>query len=88
MAKFETYTYYYQGKDYIVADIPNVFAPVDNRRIKIGPRSLSMVLYSDETGYVDDEAKAIDEEIYAYIDDVLFNQDIEDFLSVIKLQLD
>lgn len=88
MAKLETYNYSYQGNDYKVAEIPDVFSPDTISRIKVGPLSLSFALFNDETGYIDDEARIIDEEIYAYLDDSLFNQDLEAFLSIVKLQLD
>lgn len=88
MAKLATYNYSYQGKDYKVAEVPDVFSLDNNRTIKIGSHSLSFALFKEETGYIDDEARIIDEEIYAYLDDSLFNQDLEAFLSIVKLQLD
>jgi len=71
-----------------VAVIPDVFTPAISRKIKIGPRSLNVALYSDDNGYFDVAARVIDEEIYAYIDDRFFYQDMEVFLSTVKHYLD
>ena len=45
-------------------------------------------LYDDEKGYISNEAKYHDEQIYAYIDDVYFSLSYEQFLKNVLLFLD
>ena len=73
MENLETQTYNYKCNDYVVAMIPDVFTNRKNGLLKIGPQSLNSALYDEELGYDSDRAKSIDEQIYAYVDDNLFN---------------
>ncbi len=54
----------------------------------IGSHSLNIALYDDKNGYQDSTAEAIDEQIYAYLDDQYFSLDDNDFLSKVKELLD
>ncbi|MBR3081021.1 MAG: hypothetical protein IKH01_14630 [Prevotella sp.] len=85
MVKIHTLTY--KDKDYLVADIPDVFTN-EERRVLIGAHSLNKILYDDEKGYHDKTAEEIDEQIYAYLDDNLFSLGEIDFLSKVKELLD
>ena len=87
MEKLITNTITYKGKDYTVAVIPDVFTDI-NQEILIGSHSLNEAVYSNKKGYVDDLARSIDEQIYAYIDDDYFSLNMEDFLQKVKLYLD
>lgn len=80
-------TIVYEGKDYLVADIPDVIAGGESRLL-IGSHSLNIALYDDEKGYQDSTAEEIDEQIYAYLDDQYFSLDDNDFLSKVKELLD
>lgn len=80
-------TIVYNGKEYLIADIPDVITGSDYRLL-IGPHSLNTALYDDEKGYQDITAKAIDEQIYAYMDDMLFSLEDKEFLSKVKELLD
>ena len=88
IGKLETQTYNYNGKDYVVAIIPDVFTNRENRLLKIGPQSLNSTLYDDELGYDSDRARNIDEQIYAYVDDSLFKHSYDMFIAEIKELLD
>jgi hypothetical protein len=77
----------YNGKEYLVADIPDVITGSEPRLL-IGSHSLDIALYDDEKGYLDRTAEAIDEQIYAYLDDPYFSLGENDFLSKIKELLD
>ena len=44
--------------------------------------------YNDEVGYIDNEARIIDERIYAFIDDEYFNLSFESFIEKVKMYLD
>lgn len=77
----------YDGKEYLVADIPDVITGSASRLL-IGSHSLNIALYDDEKGYKDNIAERIDEQIYAYLDDKLFSLDSNDFLSKVKELLD
>ena len=77
----------YDGKEYLVADIPDVITGSESRLL-IGSHSLNIALYDDEKGYLDRTAEAIDEQIYAYLDDPYFSQEENDFLSKVKELLD
>ena len=77
----------YNEKEYLVADIPDVFTD-SKRRILIGSHSLNNALYDDEKGYHDKTAEKIDDMIYAYLDDQLFSLGDIDFLTKIKELLD
>lgn len=80
-------TIVYDGKEYLVADIPDVITGSENRLL-IGSHSLNNVLYNDEIGYQDGTAQETDEQIYAYLDDEYFLLDDKKFLSKVKEFLD
>lgn len=80
-------TIVYDGKEYLVADIPDVITGSEFRLL-IGCHSLNIALYDDEKGYQDSIAKAIDEQIYAYLDDKYFSLEDYKFLSKVKELLD
>jgi len=80
-------TIVYGGKEYQVADIPDVITGSESRLL-IGSHSLNIALYDDEKGYQDSTAEGIDEQIYAYMDDQFFSLDENDFLSKVKELLD
>ncbi|MBO7067390.1 MAG: hypothetical protein J6W52_01745 [Bacteroidaceae bacterium] len=80
-------TFVYNGKVYLVADIPDVITGSESRLL-IGSHSLNIALYDDEKGYLDSTAEAIDEQIYAYLDDQYFSLGDNDFLSKVKELLD
>ena len=80
-------TIIYDGKEYLVADIPDVITGSESRLL-IGSHSLNTALYDDEKGYLDYIAEAIDEQIYAYLDDTYFSLEDNDFLSKVKELLD
>jgi hypothetical protein len=87
MAKLNTISITYKGKDYSVAVIPNIFTDC-SREILIGPHSLNDAVYNDDKGYVDNIAHNIDERIYAYIDDSYFSLNLEGFLEKVKFYID
>lgn len=87
MAIVQVYTLTYNGREYLVADIPDVFTNSQCRRL-IGSNSLNAVLYDDEHGYHDSTAEEIDEQIYAYLDDHYFSLRERDFLAIVKKLLD
>ena len=80
-------TIVYDGKDYQVADVPDVITGSD-ARLLIGSHSLNLALYDDKNGYQDRIAEEIDQQIYAYLDDLYFSLDDNVFLSKIKELLD
>ena len=80
-------TIIYDGKEYLVADIPDVINGSESRLL-IGSHSLNIAIYDDERGYQDKTAEKIDEQIYAYLDDQYFSLDDNDFLSNVKDLLD
>ena len=80
-------TIVYNGKEYLVADIPDVING-NVSRLLIGSHSLNIALYDDEKGYNDSTAKVIDEQIYAYLDDKYFSLEENEFLSKVKELLD
>ncbi len=77
----------YEGKEYLVADIPDVITG-SKSRLLIGSHSLNIALYNDENGYQDNIAQEIDEQIYAYLDDQHFSLEEDDFLSKVYEFLD
>lgn len=77
----------YNDKEYLVADIPDVFTN-SKRRLLIGSHSLNNALYDDEKGYHDKTAIMIDEQIYAYLDDHFFLLGKNAFLAKVKELLD
>jgi hypothetical protein len=77
----------YEGKEYLVADIPDVIIGSESRLL-IGSHSLNIALYDDEKGYKDCLAESIDEQIYAYMDDLYFLLEGNAFLSNVKELLD
>ena len=87
MMKLDTISYSFLNKEYRVAIIPDAIVQ-RNDRLLIGPHSLNLALYDDEGGYTSDEAKAIDEEIYAFVDDEFFSLGYEEFIKKVKKYLD
>ena len=87
MVSLDTISISYRGKEYSAVFIPNVFTS-DNQMILIGSHSLNVALYDDDKGYVDEEAREIDEQIYAYIDDDFFSLSLEKFIENAKALLD
>ena len=85
MIKFNTIVY--EGKEYLVADIPDIITG-SGTRLLIGSHSLNIALYDDENGYRNSTAEAIDEQIYAYLDDLYFSLENDVFLSKVKEFLD
>lgn len=85
MVKVNTISY--DGKEYFVADIPDVISGSDSRLL-IGSHALNIVLYDEEKGYHDSIAEALDEQIYAYMDDKYFSLEDNSFLSIVKELLD
>ncbi len=83
----KVYTIAYDGKEYLIADIPDVITDCESRLL-IGSHSLNIALYDDKNGYQDSTAEAIDEQIYAYLDDQYFTLEYCDFLSKVKELLD
>ena len=77
----------YDGKEYLVADIPDVITGSESRLL-IGSHSLNIALYDDEKGYQYSTAERIDEQIYAYLDDQYFSLEDNVFLSKVKDLLD
>lgn len=88
MQESHLYTYNYCGKDYLIAEIPDVFTHQDGKFILIGPQSLNKVLYNDEDGYTDKKALRVDEQIYAFVDDTFFKLPLDQFIDRIKRLLD
>lgn len=87
MAKLETDIVKYKGNDFVCAWIPDVLSKMYST-ICIGCHSLNEALYNDEVGYIDNEARIIDERIYAFIDDEYFNLSFESFIEKVKMYLD
>lgn len=80
-------TIVYDGKGYLVADIPDVITSSESRLL-IGTHSLNAALYDDKKGYQDSTAERIDERIYAYLDDQYFSLEDDVFLTKVKDFLD
>ena len=87
MARLDIITYKYNGKNFQVTKIPDVFTHTE-RTLLIGSNSLGSAIYNDETGYPDENARHIDEQIYAYVDDEWFENDFESFISNVMDCLD
>ena len=87
MASLDTISISYRCEDYSAALIPDIFTS-GNQSVLIGSHSLNVALYSDDKGYVDEEARKIDEQIYAFVDDELFALNLEMFIERIKVLLD
>lgn len=87
MAKLDTVLFTFQGKRYLAAIVPG-FLTESNERLLIGSHSLSIALYVDDEGYINEEARDLDEQIYSYINDEYFLLPYEDFLEKVKLYLD
>ena len=77
----------YKEKAFHAAFIPDIFTSED-QKLLIGSHSLNLALYDDDKGYIDEEAKIIDEQIYAFIDDEYFSLSSEEFIEKVKLFLD
>ena len=86
MANLDTISIPYKGKYYLAAFIPDIFTG-ENQRLLIGSHSLDVALYDDDIGYIDNEAREIDEQIYAFVDDELFSLSSEKFIDNVKLLL-
>ena len=86
MACLDTFSISFKGKECLAAYIPDVLNG-DNRELLIGSHSLNVALYDDDKGYVDKEAKEIDEQIYAFIDDEFFFLSLEKFIEKVKVFL-
>lgn len=80
MARLDIITCKYNGKDFQVTKIPNVFAHTGGTLL-IGSHSLGSAIYNDEIGYPDEKARRIDEQIYAYVDDEWLGYDLDSFIS-------
>ena len=87
MASLDTISITYRGKEYSAAYIPNIVNS-DNQIFLIGSHSLNIALYDDDKGYVDEEAREIDEQVYAYIDDSFFSLSLEKFIEKARNMLD
>lgn len=87
MASLDPISISYKGKDYSAAFIPDVFMS-GNQCVLIGSHSLEVALFDDDTGYTDEIARIIDEQIYAFVDDELFALCLEDFIVNVKAFLD
>ena len=87
MKRLDIITYSFLGKEYKAANIPDVIL-WSNNRLLIGQQSLNLALYNDDNGYVEDMAKTIDEQIYAYIEDEYFTLNYDEFIEKVKMYLD
>ena len=87
MTSLDTILIMFKGKEYSAAFIPDVFTG-SNQKLLIGSHSLNVALYDDDKGYVDEEAREIDEQIYAFIDDNFFSLSVEKFIEYVKNLLD
>lgn len=87
MSKLKTVSFSFNNRDFLVAIIPDIISN-SNMRLLIGPHSMNTALFDDEIGYVSNEARYIDEQIYAYIDDEYFSLSHEQFLEKVLLYLD
>ena len=87
MASLDTILISYKDKEFLAAFIPDVFTG-DNRKLLVGSHSLNVALYNDNKGYVDEEARDIDEQIYAFVDDEFFPLSLERFIEKVKTLLD
>ncbi|MBR0490315.1 MAG: hypothetical protein IJJ68_08975 [Prevotella sp.] len=88
MMELEIYNVKYNGREYPVAEIPDVFTHEADCYLLIGSHSLNLALFHDEKGYPDEKARIIDEKIYAFIDDCFFNLNKKDFIAKVKKLLD
>lgn len=77
----------YNGNSYTVAIIPDIFSG-NTSMVTIGSERLNSVLYDDEYGYPDEDAKRIDEQIYAYVNDGFFKLNESAFIAKVKEFLD
>lgn len=87
MATLDTISISYKGKAYPATFIPDVFTS-DNQKLLIGSHSLNVALYDEDKGYIDDEAREIDEQIYAFVDEAYFSLSLEKFIESVKVLLD
>jgi len=85
MVKVDTIAY--DGKEFLIADIPDVISGSESRLL-VGSHTLNIALYDDEKGYPNKTAERIDELIYAYLDDKYFLLEGNAFLSKVKELLD
>lgn len=87
MANLNIITFNYKGTDFQVTAVPDVFTNQE-RTLLIGSNALSCAVYDEEMGYPDEEARSIDEQIYAYVEDECFGLDYEHFMKWIQRWLD
>jgi len=87
MDTLEIETVSYRGNMFIVTIIPNVFS-CNTDTLTIGSETLNHALYDDIMGYRDEEARWIDEQIYAYVDDAFFELSQSSFIAKVKGLLD
>ena len=88
MKSLDLFTITYKQKEYPAAEIPNIFIDKTDEKIIIAAHSLNLELFSDENGYTDSEAKYIDEQIYAFIDDDFFKLKYYAFIRKARALLD
>lgn len=77
----------FNGNNYSIVTIPNIFN-FNADSVTIGTESLNHALFDVKNGYVNDVAKRIDEQIYAYVDDELFKLNMHSFIEKVKVFLD
>ena len=76
----------YKGVDYPVRETHHKGYGGD---VLIGSHSLQDAIWKEDEGYVDEKARYIDEQIYAYADDeVLLNLTDEEFENYINENID
>lgn len=81
MKLLDSFTITYRQREYPAAEIPNIFINNLNEKITIAAHSLNIALFDDETGYTDSEARYIDEQIYAFINDDFFKLEYNEFIK-------
>ena len=88
MISLPTFTITYKQKEYPAVEIPNLFINSPDEMIIIAAHSLNIELFDDENGYPDSEARYIDEQIYAFINDNYFKLGYNEFVKKARLLLD
>lgn len=81
MKLLDSFTITYRQREYPAAEIPNIFINNLNEKITIAAHSLNIALFDDETAYTDSEARYIDEQIYAFINDDFFKLEYNEFIK-------
>lgn len=77
----------YRSKKYYAVEIPDVFMGTEDK-ILISTRSLCDALYNETYGYADETACYIDEQIYAYVEEDLFQLPMSEFINRLREVLD